>query len=538
MGAAEQQDRVGLKDHWRCLAAMTLVSLSAFQYGLDFGVISGLQAMVPFLEVFGYPDPEAPGGWNISSERQQLISSLMTLGAFISSASAGLSAVIVGRRTSIWIACLFSILSTVMMQVTTGIGVLYAARLIIGLANGVFTTHSQLWILECSPARYRGLAISGFQIWTTVGTLIGTIINNFLSFRTDKSAYIIPLGIVYIIPGILAIGLLFVPESPRWLLAHSSQPSASCSAAAEKALAWLRPKGWDVGSELAEIQTAIENERQLHSGLSVFELVNNPVDRRRTLLSIGVVLCQASSGSMFIIAFGTYFFLNAGIGTPFQDSVIMIATGVVAIIINSAVITRFGYRRRMLMTGMVLCGLCQLLVAVVWDTRAVPLASGSTLDGIVALTVIYMFIYTLCISAYAWLSGGEIPSQRLRSHTFGLATAFGFFGAWLITFTAPYFINPAELNWGPKYGYIWFGSCFLSAIWLFLCLPETKNRTLEEIDEMFHARVPTRKFGSYRCVASTSGGTSKEQNTVASTDETAFTGGDSLTSRQVPHSKT
>jgi hypothetical protein len=52
------------------------------------------------------------------------------------------------------------------------------------------------------------------------------------------------------------------------------------------------------------------------------------------------------------------------------------------------------------------------------------------------------------------------------------------------TFTAPYFINPAELNWGPKYGYIWFGSCFLTAIWLFLYFPETKDRTLEEIDEM------------------------------------------------------
>jgi hypothetical protein len=54
------------------------------------------------------------------------------------------------------------------------------------------------------------------------------------------------------------------------------------------------------------------------------------------------------------------------------------------------------------------------------------------------------------IATYAWLAGGEIPSQRLRSYTFGLAAAVGFFGAWLTTFTAPYFINPASLNWGPK----------------------------------------------------------------------------------------
>lgn len=56
------------------------------------------------------------------------------------------------------------------------------------------------------------------------------------------------------------------------------------------------------------------------------------------------------------------------------------------------------------------------------------------------------------VAAYAWLAGGEIPSQRLRSYTFGIAAAVGFAGAWLATFTAPYFINPDALNWGPEYG--------------------------------------------------------------------------------------
>jgi hypothetical protein len=56
------------------------------------------------------------------------------------------------------------------------------------------------------------------------------------------------------------------------------------------------------------------------------------------------------------------------------------------------------------------------------------------------------------VATYAWLAGGEIPSQRLRSYTFGIAAAVGFAGAWLATFTAPYFINPSALNWGPEYG--------------------------------------------------------------------------------------
>jgi nitrate/nitrite transporter NarK len=88
------------------------------------------------------------------------------------------------------------------------------------------------------------------------------------------------------------------------------------------------------------------------------------------------------------------------------------------------------------------------------------------------------------ISAYAWLAGGEIPSQRLRSYTFGLAAAVGFLGAWIATFTAPYFINRKSLNWGPRYGYIWFPSCVIPAVWVCFFIPETHGRTLEEIDEM------------------------------------------------------
>jgi hypothetical protein len=99
------------------------------------------------------------------------------------------------------------------------------------------------------------------------------------------------------------------------------------------------------------------------------------------------------------------------------------------------------------------------------------------------------------VATYAWLCGGEFPSQRLRSYTFGLAASIGFLGAWLATFTAPYFINPDSLNWGPKYGYIWFPSCLLGALWTWLYLPEVQNRTFEEIDEMVsHTYSSSKRF--------------------------------------------
>lgn len=135
----------GLRSHGKALLAMSIVSLSSFQYGLDFGIIGPLQAMVGFLQVFG--EPAATGlGWNISPERQQLIASLMVLGAFVSSSSAGLTSRWCGRRASLGAACIGVVASTALMQATTAIGGLYAGRLGIGLANGLLMTHAQLYI--------------------------------------------------------------------------------------------------------------------------------------------------------------------------------------------------------------------------------------------------------------------------------------------------------------------------------------------------------------------------------------------------------
>lgn len=204
-----------LRANWKCALACVLVSLCPFQYGIDFGLIQGIQAMVGFMKVFGYREPLSPTGWNIRTEVQQLIGSLMTLGAVIASGLAGPLAWKLGRRHCIWLASLLCCVSNAIMMGTTSIGALYFARLLIGLANGLFMSFSQLYLQECTPAQFRGLALSAFQFWTSAGTLIGTIVDNYTAGIDGKASYLIPLGLIYIMPAFVSVMLFFIPESPR-----------------------------------------------------------------------------------------------------------------------------------------------------------------------------------------------------------------------------------------------------------------------------------------------------------------------------------
>jgi len=224
-----------------------------------------------------------------------------------------------------------------------------------------------------------------------------------------------------------------------------------------------------------------------------------------------------SNADRITIAYKAYFFTMAGVQNAFGMTCVLSAVGITAIIFNSLIVVRYGRRRVLLMCGFMGCGILQLIIAIVYSKHPGTSKTGMV---IVALSCLYMFCYNVSrefvhrkslkssltnvpnqgmISTYAWVSGGELPSQRLRSYTFGLAAASGFFFAWLTTFTAPYFINPDSLDWGPRYGYIWAPSCAIAFLWVFFFLPEVKGRTLEEIDEMFETKMSARKFRKFVC---------------------------------------
>jgi MFS transporter, SP family, sugar:H+ symporter len=340
----------------------------------------------------------------------------------------------------------------------------------------------------------RGAMLVMFQFWVSTGATIGTVIDNYTRTLAGRKCYQVPLCLLFIVPVILTVVSPFIPESPRWLMSHN-KPEEALSALRRLRGSFYHEKM--ILEEYEEIKESWATEQELIKSASIYDMFRG-TDFRRTMLSVASVCFQAASGSMFLLIYGTYFFLIAGSTHPFQDSVMFSCIGLAAVIFMGVII-RYLSRRVILMTSFFVQAVCMLIIAIIYTVAP---HSSAALKCLVGFICIYIFFYGGWCGPTAWLVAGEIPSTRLRSYTLGLGAGAGFLFGWVCAFTAPYFINPSDLNWGPKYGYIWFPSNLLTFIFIFFFIPETKDRTLEEIDEMFINKVAARKFSGYECVAS------------------------------------
>lgn len=128
-----------------------------------------------------------------------------------------------------------------------------------------------------------------FQWWCSVGSLIGTVVDNFTAEIDGRASYMIPLALIYCVPVILALFMPLIPESPRWLVEHGKVEEA------RKALKWLRPDESMVEPELQNIKAAHDAEINNTAVVSYWDMFRNPVDRRRTLLSVAAVSIQGAT---------------------------------------------------------------------------------------------------------------------------------------------------------------------------------------------------------------------------------------------------
>ncbi|KAG2214392.1 hypothetical protein INT47_000948 [Mucor saturninus] len=464
------------------MRATTLLAAVGFLlFGYDQGVMSGVIANDKFKETMGFP----------SSPMMGAIVALYEIGCMAGALSTGRIGDILGRRKTIRYGCLILCIGAIIQTAAVNSGMMIAARIITGVGNGMNTATIPVYQAELSPPKSRGAHVAFEASLLTVGVGIAYWLEYGLYFVQGEFAWRFPLAFQMVFAIILGVASFILPESPRWLQAHGHEEEC------KMVLARLWSEG-DVNhprciAEHNEISEGIELERRegVSSYLELFKKgkMNN---RYRVLLGMGGQFIQQFGGINVISYYLTDVFMQAGMST--EKAMLMAGVDSIIYFIGSATaiftIERLG-RRWLMYAGLLgqaatllIVGGCQHLV----EETSTKLPDGTTLVGnqaasntVVAFVMIYNFVFGAAWLGLAWLYPSEIFSTGLRAKGNSMSTAANWLGNFIVAMIAPVLFEYAKY-----WTFLLFG--LLNVVFLipiYLWYPETKGKSLEEIEVLF-----------------------------------------------------
>ena len=381
-------------------------------------------------------------------------------------------------------------------------GMLLAGKLLNGVSLGMYVSCAASYCAEISPLALRGITTGSVNLWIVIGQFLSNCVIEGTGTRPDAYAYRIPFAIQWIFPVILLIGLPFAPESPWYLIRRGRIEAAA------RVINHLGRGSVDVELFVQQIQETIAIEEQNKASTTYLDCFRG-ANRRRTIIALMVFVLQQSTGVVFVLGFSTYFFQLAGFNdsNSFRLGVGVTAIGIVGNLCALFTVNRFG-RRGLFFWGMVACTVINFCVAFSslpnnnagnWAAAAFVgisrLLCGPFADR---QTIIYNYAYQCGIGPLGYIIFAEVGSAKLRSKTVGIGICANQILGTVANVVIPYLVNPDEANLKGKVGFIFGGLGLIGCVWTWFGIPETKSRTVDELDALFEARVPANKFSQTR----------------------------------------
>lgn len=445
------------------------------------GILSGLdQLLISGANVF------MPKALGLTDHEESLVSSLMPLGAVLGSIIISPLNEYVGRRPSLVISCLFYTLGAGLCAGARNVGTMYAGRFTLGIGIGIEGGCVGIYVAECCLPHLRGGLVSLYQMNIALGEVLGYAVAAIFYDVPGNWRFILGSSLVF--STILFIGLFFLPESPRFLI-HKEKYGEAYGV-------WKRLR--DISDdnnklEFMEMRQAAmqEHQERVDNNRKYLwtDFFTKPRARRALVYSNIMIFLGQFTGVNGIMYYMLRLMSNIGFTT--KNSVFMSLVGGGALLIGTIpavlLMDRFG-RRLWANTMLPMCFLGLLLVGIGYliniDTN-LPAAEGVYLTGL----IIYMGFFG-SYACLTWVVPAESFPTYLRSYGMTVSSANLYLCAFIITYNFSR-MQKAMSNTGLTLGFFG-GIAVVGWIYQMLCMPETKNKTLEEIDDIFEK--PTKQI--------------------------------------------
>jgi len=471
----------GLPIGWVAIMLALLASMGGFIFGYDTGQISDIVLMDDFLLRFAKcTTPGDASTCTFSVVREGLIVSLLSIGTLTGALCGAPTADFLGRRHAMVSECVVFIIGVIIQLCSFHVWQQFAVgRFISGLGVGALSAAVPMYQAETAPAQIRGTLTATYQLFITFGILVAYCISIAARSAPGSGSWRIVVGLGIIWPLILSIGILFMPESPRWLAIHDRMPEARRSLARTRGVPVEEAQDHPVlNAEADDIQANALYEAQFKSGwIDCFKVENKTL--YRTLLGMSLQSLQQLTGANYFFYYGASIFKSVGISDSFVTQIILGAVNFVCTFGGLYVMEKFGRRRPLIVGG--LWQSAWLFVFASAGTAKDPTTNPNIGKLMIVSACLFILGFATTWAPGVWILIGETFPTRTRAKQGALATASNWLWNFLLAFFTPFIVKSIAF----RYGFV-FASCnLLGAIVVYFFLYESSNLTLEKVNEMY-----------------------------------------------------
>ncbi|KAF2093601.1 MFS transporter [Rhizodiscina lignyota] len=496
-------------------------------FGFDISSMSAILGTNQYKCYFNQGPAGPPDCTGPRADVQGGITAAMPGGSFLGALASGFLSDIFGRKKSIMMGAIIWCVGSIIVCASQDIAMLIVGRFINGLSVGICSAQVPVYVSELAKPSMRGRVVGAQQWAITWGILIMFYVSYGTSFLKGPKAFRVPWGLQMIPAILLFFGLIFTPESPRWLAKKDRWED--CMAVLTLVHGKGDPNHPFVRKEYNDIQEMCEFERR-NADVTYLELFK-PKMINRTHIGVFTQIWSQLTGMNVMMYYITYVFGMAGLSgnANLVASSIQYVINVFMTIFALIFIDRWG-RRVPLMVGSTFMAIWMYANAGLMATyghKAPPggvnhvseeswVISGPSSKAVIACTYLFVASFAPTWGPVSWIYPPELYPLRVRGKAVALSTSAN----WIFNFALSYFVPPAFVNIQWKV-YIIFGVfCTAMTIHVFFAFPETSGKTLEEVEAMFLEGKPAwRTHVDYNKVRAEESGDVSEDKLRGSVDE-------------------